>query len=90
MHWTRLNLHPTLRANARANMVLGGPEDPDKKVAPGTGDTVADMANGPKPHNLVHPESVSLLVQMGSDNSENCRASTCVNRPKKDTKKSKK
>ncbi len=76
--------------NARANMILGGPEDPDEDVAPGTGDTVADMANGPKPHNLVHPESVDLLVQIGSENSNNCRASTCVNNPKKDSKKSKK
>ena len=75
---------------ARANMILGGPEDPDQKVEAGTGDTVADMANGPKPHNLVHPHSVSLLVAMGSENSENCRASTCVNNTKKDSKKSKK
>ena len=76
--------------NARAHMILGGPEDPDQEVEPNTGDTVADMANGPKPHNLVHPESVWLLEAMGSENSENCRASTCVNLTKRDSRKSKK
>ena len=74
--------------STRANMILGGPEDPDQDVAPGTGDSVADMANGPRPHNLVHPASVDLLVHIGSENSNNCRASTCVNNSKKDSKKS--
>ncbi len=74
--------------SARSSMILGGPEDPDEEVAPGTGDSVADMANGPKPHNLVHPESVDLLVRIGSENSDNCRSSTCVNNAKKDSKKS--
>jgi len=73
--------------NARASMILGGPEDPDEEVQPGTGDTVADMANGPKPHNLVHPESLALLEHFGSENSNNCRASTCFNNAKKDSKK---
>ena len=75
---------------ARSHMILGGAEDPDQDVAPGTGDTVADMANGPKPHNLVYPQSVALLVDMGSENSENCRASTCESPAKKDSRKSKK
>ena len=70
--------------NAQAHMILGGPTDPDQDVDPDTGDTVADMANGPKPHNLVHPEAVSFLEEIGSPNSYKCRASTCVNAAKKD------
>lgn len=70
--------------NAQAHMILGGPTDPDQDVDQGTGDTIADMANGPKPHNLVHPEAVLFLEELGSPNSKNCRASTCVNASKKD------
>jgi ankyrin repeat protein len=70
---------------ARANQVFGGQDDPNVDVEPGTGDSVADMANGPKPHNLVHLDAVILLEELGSENSDNCRASTCVNRAKKDS-----
>ncbi len=71
--------------NAQADAVFGGLIDPDQDVEPGTGDTVADMANGPKAHNLVHPEAVLFLEEIGSPNSYNCRASTCVNAAKKDS-----
>ena len=74
--------------NAQADMILGGQIDPDKDVEPGTGDTVADMANGPKAHNLVHPEAVSYLEDIGSPNSYNCRASPCVNDAKKASRSS--
>ena len=63
---------------ARANEVFSGGDGPGEKVEPGQGDTVADMANGPRPHNLVYPEIVALLEKLGSENSNNCRASTCV------------
>jgi ankyrin repeat protein len=75
---------------ARANMVLGRNDDTNADVAPGTGDTVADMANGPREWNLAYPRIIEHLVQLGSDFSNNCRASTCVQktRPERDTKKS--
>jgi ankyrin repeat protein len=65
---------------ARANMVFGAEAggEGDKDVSGYSGDTVADMANGPKAHNLVHPETVALLENLGSKNSNFCRASTCV------------
>jgi hypothetical protein len=62
---------------ARANMVFAK-SDGTEDVEPGTGDTVADMANGPKERNLVYPETVALLETLGSENSNTCRASTCV------------
>jgi ankyrin repeat protein len=75
---------------ARADMVLGRNDDTNADVAPGTGDTVADMANGPREWNLVYPPIIEHLVQLGSDFSNNCRTSTCVQktRPERDAKKS--
>ncbi|MBI4472874.1 MAG: hypothetical protein HY646_09415, partial [Acidobacteria bacterium] len=69
---------------ARANMVFGTDGGSNTDVKPGTGDTVADMANGPQPHNLVHPETVAYLEKLGSENSNNCRSSTCVNKTRPD------
>lgn len=63
---------------SKANLIFGGEGAADSIVPPGTGDSVADMANGPKPHNLVQPEALSLLEALGSKNAGNCRASTCV------------
>ena len=40
--------------------------------------TVADMANGPIPHSILHPDTVALLEKLGSGNSHNCRADTCL------------
>ena len=42
------------------------------------GDTVADMANGPRAHNMQFPETVDFLGRLGSENSNNCRYATCV------------
>jgi hypothetical protein len=42
------------------------------------GDTVADMANGPIAHSIPHPETVDLLVSLGSANSNNCRSDQCL------------
>jgi len=64
---------------ARANMVFGRGDGgaQDITVPDGTGDTVADMANGPRAHNLVFPETVAWLEKLGSVNSHDCRASIC-------------
>jgi len=40
--------------------------------------TVVDMANGPFPHSLLHPETIALLEGLGAKNSNNCRADTCL------------
>jgi len=40
--------------------------------------TVIDMANGPFPHSIVHPETIALLEKLGAKNSNNCRADTCL------------
>jgi ankyrin repeat protein len=63
---------------ARAGNVFGGEGEADKDAAGGTGDTVADMANGPRAHNMQFPETVELLESLGSENSNNCRYATCV------------
>lgn len=63
---------------AKAANVFGGEGEADKKAEGATGDTVADMANGPRAHNMQFPETVDLLVRLGSENSDNCRYATCV------------
>ncbi len=63
---------------ARATQVFGGAGRADQEVEGNTGDTVADMANGPKAHNMQYPETVEFLEALGSENSNHCRASTCV------------
>ena len=63
---------------ARAGNIFGGEGQADKDAAGGKGDTVADMANGPRAHNMQYPETVDLLVRLGSENSNNCRYAACV------------
>lgn len=63
---------------ARAKNVFGGEGEADKAATGGGGDTIADMANGPRAHNMQYPETVDLLVSLGSENSNNCRYATCV------------
>jgi ankyrin repeat protein len=46
-----------------------------------TGDTIADMANGPIPHSIPHPDTVALLEKLGSANSHNCRSDQCLIAP---------
>ncbi len=70
---------------ARAKGRLGGTQGA-VDVAEGTGDTVADMANGPREKSLLHPETVKLLESMGAINSHDCRSTACVNNTKDDTK----
>jgi uncharacterized protein len=72
---------------ARANQVFASGDGPGEDVTAGSGDTVADLANGPRPHNLVFPETVALLEKLGSVNSDNCRASTCLIKGKGDKTK---
>jgi ankyrin repeat protein len=71
---------------ARANQVSNGPSTQPAK--PGKGDTVADMANGWAEKTLQFPETVTFLMRLGSDFSNTCWASVCVNptRPDKEKK----
>lgn len=48
-------------------------------VDKGQGDTVADMANGWSMNTPQHPETVNLTIKLGSEFSNRCWASTCVN-----------
>jgi ankyrin repeat protein len=66
---------------ARARGRLGGTQGAED-VPVGTGDTVADMANGPREKSLLHPETVKLLERLGSENSHDCRSTACVNNTK--------
>jgi len=68
---------------ARANGRLGGTQGAED-VPEGTGDTVADMANGPREKSLLHPETVKLLESLGSLNSHDCRSTACVNNTKEE------
>jgi ankyrin repeat protein len=45
----------------------------------GAGDTVADIANGWSMNQTQYPETVALLMHLGSEFSDTCWASTCVN-----------
>jgi ankyrin repeat protein len=49
-----------------------------------TGDTIADMANGPIPHSIPHADTVALLESLGSENSHNCRSDQCLVAPQAD------
>ena len=63
---------------ARAANVFGGENQADRDAGRDKGDTVADMANGPRAHNMQFPETVAFLEGLGSANSNNCRYATCV------------
>jgi uncharacterized protein len=54
-------------------------------VKTNAGDTIADMANGPIPHSIPHPETVALLESLGSANSHKCRSDQCLVEPQADT-----
>ena len=66
---------------ARASGRLGGTQGAED-VPEGTGDSVADMANGPREKSLLHPDTVKLLESLGSVNSHDCRSTACVNNTK--------
>jgi ankyrin repeat protein len=70
---------------ARSSGRLGGTQGLEN-VPVGTGDTVADMANGPREKSLLHPDTVRLLESLGSENSHNCRSTACVNNTRSDRK----
>jgi len=50
----------------------------DVKARSKSGDTVADLANGPTRFGQPHPDAVALLEELGSPNSHNCRSDQCV------------
>ena len=58
--------------------IFGGENQADKDAGGGKGDSVADMANGPRAHNMQFPETVAFLETLGSANSNNCRYAACV------------
>lgn len=66
---------------ARAKGRLGGTQGA-VPVEAGTGDSVADMANGPREKSLLHPDTVKLLEGLGAFNSHDCRSTACVNNTK--------
>ncbi len=66
---------------ARASARLGGTQGAEN-VPEGTGDSVADMANGPREKSLLYPKTVALLESLGSENSQDCRSTACVNNTK--------
>jgi ankyrin repeat protein len=68
---------------ARAKGRLAGTQAA-AEVPEGTGDTVADMANGPREKSLLHPATVAFLEKLGSENSHDCRSTACVNNTKAD------
>ena len=62
---------PKIKAAAR----LGGNAI---TIVPGrAGDSIADMANGPRQHSQVHLDTVALLEKLGSINSHDCRSDMC-------------
>jgi len=67
--------------NELINLLVAKGADPT--VVANDKNTVADMANGPFPHSVVRPETVALLEKLGSKNSNNCRADTCLVATKK-------
>jgi ankyrin repeat protein len=72
---------------ARSNARLGGTQGSEDVAIKGDGDSVADMANGPREKSLLFPETVALLESMGSYNSHNCRSTGCINPTKQDKPK---
>jgi ankyrin repeat protein len=69
-----------VKARSKERLSLPGTASP----ADAKGDTVADMANGPREKSLLHPETVKLLESLGSENSHDCRSEGCVNLTKPD------
>ena len=67
---------------ARADVVLAEGAT-DKHVEKGKGETVVDMANGPRQKTIIYPGTIKLLESLGSENSNNCRASLCINANRK-------
>jgi len=76
---------------ARATQISGSGDGGGeaKEAAEGKGDTIADMANGWSMNSPQFPETVQFVLKLGSEFSNTCWASTCVNptRPDKDAKK---
>jgi ankyrin repeat protein len=69
---------------ARADMIYGRNSDTDAAAEKGKGDSVADMANGPREWNLQYPDIVDHLINLGSEFADNCKAAQCVQRTRAD------
>jgi ankyrin repeat protein len=72
----------------RANQISGSGDGGGTAIAveAGKGDTVADMANGWSMNAVQYAETVQLLISLGSEFSNTCWASTCVNPTRPDKK----
>lgn len=77
---------------ARADQISGSGDGGGTAIAAekGKGDTVADMANGWSMNFPQHPDTVNLLINLGSEFSNTCWASTCVNPTRPDREAAKK
>ena len=66
---------------ARANTISGSGDGGGtvQDVEEGTGDSPADMANGWTMNSPQYPETVQLLISLGSPFANTCWASNCVN-----------
>lgn len=71
---------PKARATARLFGTQGS--EAAEEAPERAGDTVADMANGPREKSLLYPKTVALLESLGSENSHYCRSTACVNSTK--------
>jgi uncharacterized protein len=75
-----------VKARSKGPLARGG--QATEGAAETHGDTVADMANGPREKSLLFPETVKLLESLGSENSNDCRSTACINKTKPDPKAS--
>lgn len=66
----------------RANVFASQYSLNGNEKAPGAGETIADVANGPLEKTLIFTDVIDLLVEFGSDFSNNCRAALCINKPR--------
>jgi ankyrin repeat protein len=60
----------------------------DPHVIDKLGDSAADMAFGPERFGIPHPETVALLVKLGSPFQNSCRSDQCLPPPKAEKPKS--
>jgi len=74
--YTALHGAAYLGNNDMVNYLVGKGAKVDARSK--TGDSPADMANGPTRFGQPHPETLALLEKLGSHNSHNCRSDQCV------------
>jgi uncharacterized protein len=73
-------------SNEVVRLLAKGGADPH--VIAKNGDSPADMAFGPERYGIPHPDTVALLVKLGSPFQNSCRSDQCLPPPRADKKKS--